>query len=110
MSAAQRVIDIKQWQISVVTYVELARGRSDKLNLARLKIGLAARRLQVLQGNTAISGRAADLVEALALPHDMRLVDALFAATAIEEGMPLLTGNVKHFSRFAELTMESFVR
>ncbi|MBK9237951.1 MAG: hypothetical protein IPO19_18990 [Rhodoferax sp.] len=40
----------------------------------------------------------------------MRLADALIAATAIEHGMPLLTGNLKHFLPVAELTVEAFVR
>ena len=109
IAAAQRVNAIQQWQISVVTYMELAQGCSDKPNLERLKKGLAARKVKVLHITPAISQRAADLVDALALSHGMRLADALIAATAIEHGMPLLTGNLKHFSPVAELTVEPFV-
>ena len=110
VAAAQRLHAIQQWQISVVTYMELAQGCSDKLNLERLKTGLAARRVHVLQITPAISQRAADLVDALALSHGMRLADALIAAIVIEHGMPLLTGNLKHFLPVAELTVEAFVR
>ena len=110
IAAARRVNAIHEWQISVVTYMELAQGCSDKPNLARLKKGLAAREVKVLQITPAISQRAADLVDALALSHGMRLADALIAATAIEHNMPLLTSNLKHFLPVAELTVEAFVR
>ncbi len=110
VAVAQRLHAIEQWQISVVTYMELAQGCSDKLNLIRLKKGLAARKVKVLQITPAISQRAADLVDALALSHGMRLADALIAATAIEHGIALLTGNRKHFSPIAELKLDAFVR
>lgn len=34
--------------------------------------------------------------------------DALIAATALEHGLPLLTGNVRHFSVIALLLIEGF--
>ncbi len=110
LAAAQRLNSLQQWQISIVTYMELAQGCSDKPNLARLKKGLAARNVVTLQITPAISQRAADLVDALALSHGMRLADALIAATAIEHNVPLLTGNFKHFSPVDELTVEGFAR
>jgi len=110
VAAARRLNAIAQWQISVVTYMELAQGCSDKSNLDRLKKGLAVRQVQVLHITPAISQRAADLVDALALSHGMRLADALIAATAIEHRIPLLTGNLKHFSPITNLTLEAFVR
>lgn len=110
IAAAQRLNAIGQWQISIVTYMELAQGCSDKPNLDRLKKGLAARKVKVLQITPAISQRAADLVDTLALSHGMRLADALIAATAIEHSMPLLTGNLKHFLPITDLTVDAFVR
>ena len=61
----------------MVTYIELAQGCRDKAEIARLKKGLAARHTEVLQVTPAISQRAAELVDALALSHGMRLADAL---------------------------------
>ena len=49
VAAAQRLNAIEQWQISVVTYMELAQGCSDKSDLERLKKGLPARQARVLQ-------------------------------------------------------------
>lgn len=68
----------------MVTYIELSQGCRDKAELARLKTGLAARNTEVLPVTPAISQRAADMIEALALSHGMRLADALMGATAVE--------------------------
>jgi predicted nucleic acid-binding protein len=35
--------------------------------------------------------------------------DALIAATAMERGLPVLTGNVKHFAAIPGLIIERFV-
>ena len=69
VGAAQRLQSVNPWRISVVTYMELAQGCRDKAELARLKKGLAARQTEVLQVTPAISQRAAELVDALALSH-----------------------------------------
>jgi predicted nucleic acid-binding protein len=108
VGAAQRLHALNPWRISVVTYMELAQGCRDKAELVRLKKGLAARNAEVLQITPAISQRAADLVDALALSHGMRLADALIGATAIEHGLTLITANVKHFDAVHGLTIEAF--
>lgn len=108
VGAAQRLHLVNPWRISVVTYIELAQGCRDKLELGRLKKGLAARGTEVLQVTPAISQRAAELVDALALSHGMRLADSLIGATAIEHRMTLLTANVKHFGAVQELVIEAF--
>lgn len=56
----------------------------------------------------AISQRAADLIDTLALSHGMRLADALIGATAIEHGLTLITANVKHFGAVSSLQVEAF--
>ncbi len=106
--AAQRLHEIDPWRISVVTYIELAQGCRDKAELARLKKGLAARHTEVLPITPAISQRAADLIDALALSNGMRLADALIGATALEHGLTLLTANIKHFSAADGLPLEAF--
>lgn len=108
VGAAQRLHQVNPWRISVVTYIELAQGCRDKAELARLKKGLAVRSTEVLQLTPAISERAAELVDTLALSHGMRLADALIGATAIEHGLTLLTANVKHFGAVEGLIVETF--
>jgi predicted nucleic acid-binding protein len=107
--AAQRLQEIDPWRISMVTYIELAQGCRDKAELARLKKGLTARHTEVLPLTPAISQRAAELIDALALSHSMRLADALIGATALEHDLTLLTANTKHFSAVEGLQVETFV-
>ena len=57
----------------------------------------------------AITLRAIDLMESLALSHGLQMGDALIAATALEHGLPVLTANVKHFSPVEGLTVEAFL-
>lgn len=108
VGAARRLQELTPWRISVVTYIELAQGCRDKTELARLKKGLAARQTDVLQITPAISQRAVELVDALALSHGMRLADALIGATAIEHGLTLITANLKHFGAVSGLQVEAF--
>ena len=109
VGAAQRLGQISTWRISVVTYMELAQGCRDKAELARLKKGLAARNTDVLQVTPAISERAAELVDSLALSHGMRLADALIGATAIVHGSTLITANTRHFEAVQNLVIEAFI-
>jgi predicted nucleic acid-binding protein len=106
--AAQRLNEISPWRISVVTYIELAQGCRDKAELARLKKGLAVHHTEVLPLTPAISQRATNLIEALALSHGLRLADALIGATALEQGLTLLTANTKHFGAVADLPLDAF--
>jgi predicted nucleic acid-binding protein len=109
LKAAQRLQEIPEWKISVVTYIELAQGCRDKAELARLKKGLAAHQVEVIQITPPISQQAATLVDQFGLSHHMRLPDALIAATALEHRLPLITANVKHFGAVSGLTVEVFV-
>ena len=107
--AAERLRAINPWRVSAVTYIELAQGCRDKADLARLKKGLAARNTEIVPITPAISTRAAELIDALALSHGMRLADALIGATTIELQATLITANVKHFSAVEGLSFEAFL-
>ena len=77
--------------------------------LAQLKQGLAAQQTELLPLTPALSRRAAELIDALALSHGMRLAVALIGATAIEHGLTLVTANVKHFGTVPGLRIEPFL-
>ena len=109
VGAAQRLHRLPAWRISTVTYIELAQGCRDKADLARLKKGLAARNTEIVPITPAISERAAELIDRLALSHGMRLADVLIGATAIEHQATLITANVKHFSAVEGLSFEGFL-
>jgi predicted nucleic acid-binding protein len=55
---------------------------------------MEVRRLSITNG---ISEHAVLLVRRYFHSHSMQLADALIAATALEHGLALATGNVKHF-------------
>jgi predicted nucleic acid-binding protein len=108
VGAATRLHALHTWRISAVTYIELAQGCRDKAELARLKKGLAARNTEMVPITPAISERAAELIDRLALSHGMRLADALIGATAIELQATLITANVRHFGAVDGLDIEAF--
>jgi predicted nucleic acid-binding protein len=91
-AAAERLHQLNPWCISVVTYMELAQGCHT----------------EVLPITPGISQRAADLIDALALSHSLRLADALIGATALEHGLTLITANTKHFAALKGLQLEAF--
>ena len=93
----------------MITYIELAQGCRDKAELARLKMGLAARSTESIPITPAISRRASLLIDELALSHGLRLADALIGATAVEHQFILLTGNAAHFGHIEGLNIETFV-
>jgi len=73
-----------------------------------LQQSLAMRHTQRLPLTPAITERAISLMEGMVLTDGLQLGDALIAATALEHQLPLLTGNVKHFSAIATLRVERF--
>jgi predicted nucleic acid-binding protein len=48
------------------------------------------------------------LIDGYVLSHGLQLGDALIAATALEHGLTLLSGNVKHFAKLPHLSLEAF--
>ena len=106
--AAARLRQEPVWRISAVTYIELAQGCRDRAELERLKKGLNARGTRIMPVNESISERAMRLIDRHALGDGLQLGDALIAATALEHGFSLLTGNLKHFKPIEGLTVEQF--
>jgi predicted nucleic acid-binding protein len=87
-----------EWYISAVSYMELAQGCRNKSELKAMQKAFKSNDNDVLPITQGICDRACSLVEKYALSHGVHVADALIAATAISHGLPLLTGNAKHFS------------
>jgi len=62
----------------------------------------------VLPITEAVSIRAMTYVEEHFLSGSLQLADALIAATCIEQGERLVTGNLKHYRMIPELAIEPF--
>ena len=94
--------------LSVVSYLELLQGARDRAELRAIKSILEQHGLKIIPLTENIGHRAVTYMEQHALRTDLGLADALIAATAAETGMPLATGNRKHFRPIRELDIVPF--
>ena len=108
LGASARLRAEAHWRISAVTYMEVAQGCRNNLELASLKKGLQLRGADIFPVEKAISDTAIRLIDSYALSHAMQMGDALIAATALKYGLTVLTANVKHFGAVAGLPVETF--
>ncbi len=94
--------------LSVATYMELARGARDKRELRGIKGYLSEYGFRLLPLTERIGHRASVYVEGHSLSSGLGVVDALVAATAVENGLALLSGNVRHYRPIADLEVKAF--
>lgn len=94
--------------LSVQTYMELLQCAKDKQQQRLVKRFISDFRFTVLPLTENIGHRALVYVEEYGLSSGMRAGDAIIAATATENGMPLSTGNAKHFKIVKELELKVF--
>ncbi len=94
--------------ISVVTYMELVQGMRNKKELNSLRKGIHAWNAKVLYISEDISSKAMFYVEQHFLSHSLQLADALIGATAVAYGLPILTGNDKHYKTVKDIQITKF--
>jgi predicted nucleic acid-binding protein len=107
-NAYKTIEDSKNFYISVVTYMELVQGMRDKNELNKLRRALHLWNSKILYISEEISVKAMFFVEQHYLSHSIQLADALIGATAISHGLPILTGNDKHYKILKDLQTEKF--
>jgi len=83
--------------LSVVTYMELIQGMRDKRELYALRQAMRGWKTRIVYLSEEISAKAMFLVEQHFLSHALEMADALIAASALNCGLPILTGNHKHY-------------
>ena len=106
---AQTAIDgAGPFSISAVTYIELVQGMRNKKELNLFRRAMHGWDARVIQISDAISAKAVFYVEQHFLSHSLRLADALVAATAVEYGIPLLSGNARHYKVIKDVRLERF--
>jgi predicted nucleic acid-binding protein len=94
--------------ISIVSLMELLQGARSKLEARQIRQSLRQLQFSILPLSEPIGATAAALIELHALTHGIQLADALIAATAIDSGRPLCTGNAKHFRPIRNLARVAF--
>jgi predicted nucleic acid-binding protein len=107
-NAYKAIENSKLFSISVVTYMELVQGMRDKNELNHFRRALNAWGSQILYISEEISVKAMFFVEQHFLSHSIQLADALIGATAISHGLPILTGNDKHYKMLKDLQIKKF--
>ena len=95
-------------ELSAVTYMELVQGVRSKEELRLLRLTIQRNGWRVLPLTENIGQRATVYLENHALSDGMRLADALIAASAVESGAVLLTGNERHYKCVPGLALDRF--
>ncbi|MBI5816769.1 MAG: type II toxin-antitoxin system VapC family toxin [Nitrospinae bacterium] len=106
--AAVAIDRAKARHIAIVNYMELVQGAREKSEIRIIRSFLKDLGFDVLPLSENIGSRAVVYLEEYALKSGMRLADALIAATAVENQVPLCTANTKHFREISELELKSF--
>ena len=98
----------QQRALSSLTFMELLQGCRNQEESRQIKVFISENISFVIHPDETTSRRAIALLEQHALPHGLRVVDALIAATALETGSSLATANVKHYRPIARLHLIQF--
>jgi len=106
--AYKTIENSKNFFISVVTYMELVQGMRNKKELNNLRKALHDWNSKILYISEEISVKAMFFVEQHYLSHSIQLADALIGATAVAYGLPILTGNDKHYKILKDVQIKKF--
>lgn len=94
-------------KISSVSVAELIQGSRNKRELS--EVMRMCEDLEVVSISEAIDRRALGIMERYFLTNHLQYLDALIAATSIEEKLTLVTANTKHFVFLKELQIKEWV-
>jgi len=106
--AAERINRAGERAISVLTRMELLQGTGNIHHLKAVKNLLRDMDFIVLPLTPNIGSRALVYVEEYGLVSGIGAGDAIIAATAVENNLPLISGNFRHFKSIKELSLVSF--
>ena len=90
--------------LSAITALELIAGARNQHEVTELDVLISA--YDQIPPNEDIAGRAYGLMMTFARSHGLHALDALIAATAIENGLTLVSKNRKHFQMIGGLKLE----
>ncbi len=84
-------------KLSAVAYMELLQGAADRREMNTIRRDIRRNFSEILAIDEPISHQAIRLMERHAIPHGLRVADALIAATALVRGLLLATANERHY-------------
>ncbi|NOU44191.1 MAG: type II toxin-antitoxin system VapC family toxin [Methyloglobulus sp.] len=99
---------LSEFYISVVSYIELVQGMRNKQELTYLRRALRTWNAKIAYITEDISAKAMFYVEQYYLSHSLQLADALISATAIANGLDVLTANTKHYRFLKDVAVKEF--
>ena len=94
--------------LSVQSYMELLQCAQDRKQQRLIKQFLADLAFTVLPLTESIGHRALIYIEEYGISSGLRAGDALIAATAVENNLPLASGNGRHFRVLKDLVLKVF--
>ncbi len=106
--AARLIERTDQRFLSVQSYMELLQCAQNKTQHIHIKDFLISFGFTVLPITENIGHRAAIYVEEYRLSSGLRAGDAIIAATATENNLPLVSGNSRHFRAIKDLSLRVF--
>ncbi|WP_089728256.1 type II toxin-antitoxin system VapC family toxin [Candidatus Thiosymbion oneisti] len=106
--AAKLIEKDEEKHLSIQSYMELLQGAKNKTHHKYIKDFVYDFEFSILPLTENVGHRALIYVEEYALSSNMRAGDAIIAATAVENNMILVSGNVKHFKVVKELQLKAF--
>ena len=106
--AAALVDGCEDRSISVITLMELLQGARDERDARLIKEFFRDFGFKTVPLTENIGHRAVIYMEQYALRSGLRVADSLIAATAVENGQPLLTGDSRHFRTIDGLDLVAF--
>ena len=108
LKAAELVNETEDRHLSIVSYMELLQGARNRNDLRTIKDFVSDYSFQVLPLTQNIGHRGLVYIEEYGLQIQLLVADALIAATATENHLPLCTANDKHFRVIRELDLQVF--
>jgi predicted nucleic acid-binding protein len=106
--AADRIDAESILQLSSVSYMELLKGSRNKNDQRQTMAFIRDMGFETLPIDANVSHRATVYMEEFALSAGLDLADALIAATAAENKIPICTANDKHYKVIPGITIAVF--
>ncbi|MEO5922282.1 MAG: PIN domain-containing protein [Bryobacteraceae bacterium] len=108
LRAAQAIDNASDRALSIISLMELLQSARTRLEGRQIQKSLRQLGFRTLPLSEPIGSAAATLIEQHAVSHGIQLADALIAASVLDAGDALCTGNVKHFRPIRGLSLAAF--